>query len=80
MSGERIANDIYFPCPMVNRDMCEGECYDVQMVLSHFITENALDFKMDRETAKVICSDCQYNQLTSPEVSRRSQTTKALAS
>ena len=59
---------------MVGRDMCEGECYDVQMVRARFIIESILDFPIDLALAKEICEDCEYNQLHSPEVSKRNKT------
>ena len=71
MSGARVVEDIYFPCRMIGRRMCEGECYDVQMVRARFIKESRLEFKLDREKAKEMCEDCEYNQLNSPEISKR---------
>ena len=74
MNGENSDNNIYFPCRMVGRDMCEGECYDVQMVRVRFIKESILEFALDRKVAKEMCEDCEYNQLNSPEISRRTKT------
>jgi len=71
MNGESSANNIYFPCRMMKRDMCEGECYDVQMDRVRLIKESRLEFALDRELAKEICGGCEYNQLNSPEISKR---------
>ena len=76
MSEIRIVEDIYFPCRMIGRDMCEGECYDVQMVRAHFVIESVLDFHLDRVQAKEMCEDCEYNQLNSPDVSKRDMSRK----
>ncbi|MCL2665402.1 MAG: hypothetical protein FWE82_07305 [Defluviitaleaceae bacterium] len=73
MNGTSEFSDIYFPSRMVGRDMCEGECYDVQMVRMRFIIEDVLDFPLDRAKAKEICESCEYNQLNSPDVSDRSK-------
>jgi len=51
--------------------MCEGECYDVQMVRAKFIKKSRLGFKLDRKVAYNMCEPCEYNQLHSPEVSKR---------
>lgn len=56
MSSENTIKDIYFPCKLYNRDVNEGECYDKQ------VSTNGID-----ET----CDQCEYNQLKSPEISRR---------
>ena len=59
-----IIEDIFFHCPLVERDMCEGECYDVQMVRSHFIKEELLVFVLDRTNADRLCEHCPFNQLS----------------
>ena len=51
-----MTEDIYFPCRKFGRQFNEGDCYDVQ------ISNNSID---------EICDECEYNQLKSPEISRR---------
>ena len=67
-----IVDDIYEYCPLIDGDMCEGECYDVQMVRSKMIKASVLDFDLDRKKADEICETCSFNQLTSPSVTEKS--------
>ena len=62
MAG-KIIDDAFFPCILQGRDMCEGECYDVQMVRTRMIKADILDFELDRTKADSVCDDCTYNQL-----------------
>ena len=55
--------DIFDFCPLLCREIDMTECYDVQMVMSHFIKESVLDFKLDRAKAARLCASCPYNQL-----------------
>jgi hypothetical protein len=57
-----VDNEVFF-CPLVNRDMDMGECYDVQMVSRRLIKETALDFALDRDKAKKLCPSCPNCQL-----------------
>ena len=61
-----VVEDVYGHCPMLDREMCEGECYDVQMVRSRMIKESVLDFTLDRYNADMTCVSCPFNQLTYP--------------
>lgn len=54
--------DYYDNCPLVNRGMGMGECYDVQMVASGLIKDEVLDFKLNRKLAEKLCEDCEFNQ------------------
>jgi hypothetical protein len=72
-----IVDDIYGHCPMLDREMCEGECYDVQMVRTKMIMESILDFTLDREKADTICESCPFNQLTGPPVTGRAASASA---
>jgi len=56
MDGENMIKDVYFPCRKFDKEVNEGECYDVQ------ISTNGVD---------KICDKCEYNQLKSPEISIR---------
>jgi hypothetical protein len=55
--------DFYETCPLLKRGIDVSECYDVQMVMSHFVKESILDFKLDRKKAAKVCPKCPYNQL-----------------
>ena len=50
-------------CPLVNSRICDGECYDVQMVRSRMIVEGVLSFVIDRAKADIVCDKCSFNQL-----------------
>jgi len=63
-SKPELEIDTYFDCcPLANRPMCEGECYDVQMVRGRFVSKHILDFELDREKADRLCPSCPFNQL-----------------
>lgn len=51
-----------YECPMLKKTIDMSECYDIQMVRSHCIIESFLDFKLDREKADKLCTDCSFNQ------------------
>ena len=59
-----MTNDSYSYCPLINNRVCDGECYDVQMVRSHMIVESVLDFVVDRAKADIVCDKCSFNQLS----------------
>ena len=50
-------------CPLTDREICQGECYDIQMVRTYAINESILEFTLDRERADRVCNSCVYNQL-----------------
>jgi predicted nucleic-acid-binding Zn-ribbon protein len=64
--------DTFDSCPLLNREIDMTECYDIQMVMSHFVKESVLDFELDRTKAAVVCEECPYNQLYDTAQSRRS--------
>ena len=51
-------------CPLLGREICQGECYDIQMVRNRAINESILGFSLDRARADTICKNCDYNQLS----------------
>ena len=55
-----------FMCPLVERDMWDAECYDVQMVRHGFIKVDILDFILDKNESNIKCSRCSFNQLKLP--------------
>ena len=62
----KLEFDTYFDrCPLVKRPMCEGECYDVQMVRGRFVNERVLSFELDFKKAEELCEHCPFNQLKS---------------
>jgi hypothetical protein len=62
----KIVDDTYEYCALIDGDICEGGCYDVQMVRSKMIKESVLDFNLDRIKANRECDVCQFNQLMQP--------------
>jgi len=52
-------------CPLLNGEIYQSDCYDVQMVCNNMISEDILDFPLDRAKAKELCAHCSYNQLPS---------------
>jgi len=63
-TASKLELDTYFDrCPLVNRPICDGECYDVQMVRGRFMNESVLGFELDRDRADKLCHNCPFNQL-----------------
>ena len=60
-----MTHENYSYCPLKNGKICEGECYDVQMVRSRMIIENVLSFAINREEADIVCDKCSFNLLGS---------------
>jgi len=52
-----------YMCPLVERDIWDSECYDIQMVHSGFIKAEILDFMVDKSKADRLCVTCPFNQL-----------------
>jgi hypothetical protein len=52
-----------YECPLAGREMWDSECYEVQLVRSHFISEDVMDFALDRSKADMLCEPCPFNQL-----------------
>ncbi len=52
-----------FMCPLLQKAIEEGECYDVQMVRAQMIKEAVLKEPFDRQKADVLCPFCVFNPL-----------------
>ncbi len=52
-----------YMCPLLNRVIDDGLCYDINMVAYGFIKPDILDDKIEREEAKTICDNCEFNQM-----------------
>jgi len=60
----RLEDDEFFDnCPLVNRGMSMGECYDVQMVAGNLIKPDILNFELDIGKTEEFCETCEFNQL-----------------
>jgi len=70
----KIVDDIYFHCPLVERDLSETECYDIQMVSHGYIKSGILDFELDKAKAEVLCTSCPFNQLSQSVFSMKEST------
>ena len=63
-----------FRCPLVNSDIDETICYDIQMVTGKLINRRILDDysslfdadKVTNERAEAVCPGCLFNQLKQP--------------
>lgn len=47
-------------CPLLNKIIDDGYCYDINMVASHMIKEEILEDKIDKEKALEICKRCKH--------------------
>jgi hypothetical protein len=52
--------DKEYKCPLLNRLIDEGYCEEVNLVIKKILKAEALEDVIDREHAKVICSNCEY--------------------
>ena len=62
-------------CPLVEREMWDSECYDVQMVHYGFIKSDVLDFTFNKLKANKICNDCPFNQIKQSLITNAEQET-----
>ena len=58
-----MREEVSYICPLINREMWEAECYDVQMVRYGFINPRILDFILVKSKSDIVCEDCSFNQL-----------------
>lgn len=49
-----------FECPLLNRMIDDGYCYDINMVANKMIKEEILGDKIDREEVLKICEKCRH--------------------
>jgi len=52
-----------YHCPLINKTVCVGLCYDIQMIRGKSIKKEILDFELDFEKGDELCSECPFNQL-----------------
>ena len=63
--GKSILDIItHYHCPLLNRRLEDGLCYDIQMIRNKFIRQEALQEQIDYDKANEICPTCPFNQLT----------------
>ena len=58
-----MSDEKKYKCPLVNRDMWDSECYDIQMVRNGFIKPVVLEFIFNKMEADKLCANCFFNQL-----------------
>lgn len=46
-------------CPLLNRIIDDGYCYDINMVAREMVKEEILEDKIDRDKALEICKKCK---------------------
>ena len=52
-----------FKCPLLNKEIDDGYCYDINMVIGNMIKPDALEDDINKEEAKEICKNCEFNQM-----------------
>lgn len=52
-----------FLCPLLDRDIDDGECYDIQLALGRYMKLSSLNIALNGENAKAVCTLCSFNQL-----------------
>ncbi len=49
-----------YKCPLLDRIIDDGYCYDINMVNAKMVKEDVLEDKIDKEEAIKICEKCKY--------------------
>jgi len=57
-----MADDVY-RCPLLDREISEGNCYDVNMVAYGYIKPSAIEDNLPNGASE-ICEKCPHTQLT----------------
>ncbi len=52
-----------FKCLLLDREIDDSECYDIQMVIEKLIKAEILKNEIDIVQAETLCSKCEFNQL-----------------
>ena len=52
-----------YHCPLINREIDMGECYDIQSVRGRLMKKDEFVPDFDREEAEMLCDECPYNQM-----------------
>jgi len=52
-----------YTCPLLARQICMGECYDIQSVRVRFMIKDNTVADFDEARAAFLCPDCPYNQM-----------------
>ncbi|MDD3840768.1 MAG: hypothetical protein PHP06_09400 [Clostridia bacterium] len=52
-----------YMCPLLKKIIDDGYCYDITNAAYGMIKMEALDDKIDRETALRYCDNCKHNQI-----------------
>lgn len=52
--------DNLIKCPLLNREIYEAYCYDINMVRTNQIKSTVLEDNIDINKANKICGDCKY--------------------
>lgn len=52
-----------FMCPLLKKKIDDGYCYEINMVVSNLIKPDALEDHINKEEAKEICKNCEFNQM-----------------
>ena len=63
MSGASVRDLETFNCPLIGKEICLGDCYDIQMIRMRCIKIEASLYPFDRKKADELCDECPYNQL-----------------
>ncbi|NLC68198.1 MAG: hypothetical protein GX754_05320 [Clostridiaceae bacterium] len=52
-----------YMCPLLNRIINDGYCYDITNAAYGMMKMEALDDKIEREVALKYCDSCEHNQI-----------------
>lgn len=52
-----------FECPLLNKIIDDGYCYEINMVVGNLIKPSAIEDKIDKDKASKVCKNCEFNQM-----------------
>ncbi|MCL2169668.1 MAG: hypothetical protein FWB74_06565 [Defluviitaleaceae bacterium] len=52
-----------YGCPLLGRQICMSECYDIQSVRARFMRKDSTVASFDATKAASLCPRCPYNQM-----------------
>ena len=62
--SNEVVTSTEFECPLLNRLICVGLCYDIQMIRHMTIKPEVIKDNFSFTDANRLCVDCPFNQLS----------------
>jgi len=63
MHKVKVVADVMLHCPLLNKDIPDSHCYDINQVALGLCIPELVNNETDRETAWPVCSTCENIQI-----------------